>query len=953
MMNKKIVSSGSKNGEPVKNVYSFGAGKGEGDGTMKNLLGGKGAGLHEMTNSGVTVPAGFTITTDVCDRYYKGGRVMPAELYDEVEANINKLEETMGMKLGDPKNPLLVSVRSGARDSMPGMMDTVLNLGINDVVVEGLITKTNNPRFAWDSYRRFIQMFSDVAMDVPKHLFEHALTEAKNKLADQTGRSHKEMKDTDLSADDLKELVSTFKAIYKKEKGEDFPQDPRKQMWAAVAAVFGSWNNDRAIFYRKQNNITGLLGTAVNVQAMVFGNMGSNSATGVCFSRDPASGENKFYGEFLINAQGEDVVAGIRTPQKISLESSLKWANDHEISESDRKAKYPSLEEEMPEVYQQLLAYKNMLEKHNHDMQDMEFTIQEGKLYMLQTRNGKRTGFAAIKVAADMVKEGLITDKEAVMRVSPGQLDEVLRPVFDQKDKAVAKAEGRIIAKGLNAGPGAATGRVYFSALEAEEAKLRGEKVILVRHETTPEDIKGMDASEGILTMTGGATSHAAVVARQMGKVCVVGCSAIHVDYAMKTMTVGNVVIRQGDYISIDGFTGEVIVGKVNTTPSEVLQVLLDNTLAPEKSELFQAYKSLMDWTDKYKKLGIRANADQPDQARNARLFGAEGIGLDRSEHMFFGGERIKAVREMILASDAASRKKALDKMLTMQEEDFAGIFEAMEGLPVTIRLLDPPLHEFLPHRDVKKPEKYDKDVAELAEEMGLTFEVVDARIKSLHEFNPMLGHRGCRLGITFPEVYDMQVRAIILAAIEMKKKGIDVVPEIMIPLIGDVKELTILKENAIKVIAQELNEANMEIKYKIGTMIEVPRAALTADEIAPHADFLSFGTNDLTQMTAGFSRDDAGSFLPEYIEKGIYPFEPFQTLDRKGVGKLMKIAIDLARSTNPHIKLGVCGEHGGDPNSIEFFNRIGLTYVSASPYRIPIARLSAAQAAIDEASRN
>lgn len=943
LTNTKEQSSQTQTG--VKSVYFFGQGKADGHGKQKDLLGGKGAGLAEMTNSGVSVPAGFTITTEVCDRYYKNGKKFPSGLKEEVETYIQKLEQAMGMKLGDPANPLLVSVRSGAKESMPGMMDTILNLGINDQVVEGLIRKTNNPRFAWDSYRRFIQMFSDVAMDVSKHLFEEALTHEKNEHAKKTGRDPKEVKDTDLNADDLKELVVTYKAIYKKAKGEDFPQDPRVQLWAAIAAVFSSWNNERAIVYRQKYNIKGLLGTAVNVQAMVFGNMGNTSATGVCFSRNPANGENKFYGEFLINAQGEDVVAGIRTPQKISVESSKQWAEDHGFSESDRKAKYPSLEELLPDAYKQLVTYKNLLEKHYRDMQDMEFTIQEGKLYMLQTRNGKRTGFAAIKCAVDMVKESMITPEEAVLRVQPDQLNEILRPIFDHNDKEKARAENRVLAKGLNAGPGAACGQAYFTAQEAvQAAEQRKEKVILIRIETTPEDIKGMIASEGILTAMGGATSHAAVVARQLGTVCVAGCSKLNIDYAKKQMTVGSTIIKQGEFISIDGFTGEVIQGKIQTKPSEVLQVLIEKTLSPDKSELFQEYEKIMSWANQFKKLGVRTNADQPDQSTTARLFGAEGIGLCRTEHMFFGGDRIKAVREMILSDTVEGRKKALAKLLPMQKSDFLGIFKAMEGLPVTIRLLDPPLHEFLPTKD--------SEIEELAREMNLSVETLNYKVKSLHEFNPMLGHRGCRLGITYPEIYDMQVLAIIQAAIEIKKSGKEIVPEIMIPLVGDVKEFTILKENAIRIINEETKKANVMLEYKIGTMIEVPRAAITADAIAKEAEFFSFGTNDLTQMACGFSRDDSGNFLGEYVEKGIYDKDPFQVLDQVGVGELMKIAIQKGKSVNPQLKLGICGEHGGEPNTVEFCHTIGLTYVSCSPFRVPIARLAAAQIALKEKNK-
>ena len=928
-----------------KMVYFFGKGKAEGNAKMRDSLGGKGSGLAEMTNSGVEVPAGFTITTEVCDSFYKNGKKMPAGLDKDVEENLKKLESAMGMKLGDPANPLLVSVRSGARDSMPGMMDTILNLGINDQVVEGLIKKTNNPRFAWDSYRRFIQMFSDVAMDVSKHLFEAALTEEKNKLAKKLGKTNQEVKDTDLSADDLKELVTTYKAIYKKAKGEDFPQEPLVQLWASIAAVFNSWMNERAIVYRQKYNIHGLLGTAVNVQAMVFGNMGDNSATGVCFSRNPATGENKFYGEFLVNAQGEDVVAGTRTPQKISLESSTEWAEGNLISEADRKAKYPSLEELMPEAYKQLIVYKNNLEKHYCNMQDMEFTIQEGKLYMLQTRNGKRTGFAAVKCAVDMVKEGLIDEKEAVLRVEPDQLNELLRPVFDRVEKEKAKAEGRVLAKGLNAGPGAAEGKVYFSAEEAVAAyEKTKENVILVRIETTPEDIKGMIVAQGILTAMGGATSHAAVVARQLGTVCVAGCSALNIDYSKKQMEVAGKIIKQGDSLSIDGFTGEVMYGDVKTKPSEILQVLIEKTLKPEESELYREYAQLMEWAKKYKKMGVRTNADQPDQCENAIIFGAEGVGLCCTEHMFFGGDRIKAVREMILSEDVTGRQKALDKLLPMQIEDFAGIFKAMEGFPVTIRLLDPPLHEFLPSKE--------EDIAELAKIMNVPIEQLKRKVQSLHEFNPMLGHRGCRLAITYPEIYDMQIRAIIRAAIQIKKSGKDIVPEIMVPLVGHVKELSIIKEASIKVIETELKAAGVKLEYMIGTMIEVPRAAITADEIALEAEFFSFGTNDLTQMACGFSRDDSGVFLKDYLEKGIYESEPFQVLDQAGVGELMKIAIEKGKKARPKLKLGICGEHGGEPHTVEFCYKIGLNYVSCSPFRVPIAILVSAQAALKEAAQ-
>lgn len=929
-----------------KMVYFFGNGNAEGVGQTKDLLGGKGLGLADMTSSGVSVPAGFTITTEVCDQFYKQGKNFPAGLDNEVEENIKKLEDAMGMRLGDPSNPLLVSVRSGAKESMPGMMDTILNLGINDEIVTGLIKKSNNPRFAWDSYRRFIQMFSDVAMDVSKHHFEEALTEAKHALAKKTKRNPKEVKDTDLSADDLKDLVAKYKKIYKKHKGEDFPTDPRVQLWAAIGAVFNSWMNERAIVYRQKYNIKGLLGTAVNVQAMVFGNMGDSSATGVCFSRNPASGENKFYGEFLVNAQGEDVVAGIRTPQKISLDESRNWAEANGVSEKDRKEKFPSLEELMPEVYAQLVANKEKLEKHYRNMQDMEFTIQEGRLYMLQTRNGKRTGFAALKIAVDNVEEGLIDDKEALLRVLPDQLNELLRPVFDLSDKEKAKKANRVLARGLNAGPGAACGKVYFSASEAADAvNKRKEKVVLVRQETTPEDIKGMIVAEGILTAMGGATSHAAVVARQLGTVCVAGCGALHIDYAKKQMSVGKTVVKQGDYLSIDGFTGEVIAGEVKTKPSEILQVLIDKTLQAEKSELYQQYAKLMSWAKKYKKLGIRTNADQPDQCQTAIVFGAEGVGLCRTEHMFFGGNRIKAVREMILSSDVAGRQKALKKLLPMQIKDFVGIFKAMEGFPVTIRLLDPPLHEFLPTKE--------SELKELAKTLKVSLKDIQHKVHSLHEFNPMLGHRGCRLAITYPEIFDMQVEAIIKAAVEIKKSGKDIIPEIMFPLVGHIRELKILKDSAVAVIERVLKETKVSLTYKLGTMIEVPRAAMTADEIATEAEFFSFGTNDLTQMGCGFSRDDSGSFLPEYVSKGVFDKDPFQTLDQEGVGRMMKYAIENGRGVNPSLKIGICGEHGGDPDTVEFCHQIGLNYVSCSPFRVPIATLAAAQAALKSAKKS
>ncbi|MFC1478347.1 pyruvate, phosphate dikinase [Candidatus Margulisiibacteriota bacterium] len=869
-----------------KNVYFFGNGEADGNATMRQLLGGKGCNLAEMTNIGVPVPPGFTITTEVCKQFYDNNKQYPGGLQAEINDNVAKLEETMGAKFGDKESPLLVSVRSGAAVSLPGMMDTVLNLGLNDETVEALGTKTGNPRFAWDSYRRFIQMFSNVVMDVSGENFEHAIDAMKKKKGVQN--------DTELTVDDLKELVDEYKKIVKEKTGELFPNEPIAQLEKSINAVFGSWNNERAITYRRLNDIRGLIGTAVNVQAMVYGNMGDTSGTGVCFSRNPATGENKFYGEYLINAQGEDVVAGVRTPETID-----------------------KLEPIMPDVYKELVEIYLNLEKHFKDMQDMEFTIQEGKLYFLQTRTGKRTAVAALKIAVDMEKEGLIDEKTALLRIDPNQLDQLLHPTFDPK------AERKVIAKGLNASPGAAVGKVVFSAEDAVRLKEMGEKTILVRIETSPEDIAGMDAARGILTARGGATSHAAVVARGMGKCCVAGCSGISIDYAAKQFNAGDVVIKEGDWISLDGTTGEVMDGQVKT---------IDPELGGE-------FNDLMVWADKYRTMKVRTNADTPKDSEVARKFGAEGIGLCRTEHMFFEGNRIDAVREMILAEDVEGREKALAKLLPIQKGDFVGIFQAMAGLPVTIRLLDPPLHEFLPHQD--------SEVEALAKDMGVSFDVLKKRVSALHEFNPMLGHRGCRLGITYPEIYDMQVRAIIQAAIDIKKSGQDIVPEIMIPLVGHVKELSILKENAIKVIKAEMASAGVELEYMIGTMIEVPRAALTADEVAAEAEFFSFGTNDLTQMTCGFSRDDSGSFLPEYVEKGIYERDPFQALDQTGVGSLMKISIEKGKQVRPDIKLGICGEHGGEPSSVEFCYKAGLDYVSCSPFRVPIARLVAAQSAI------
>ncbi len=932
-----------------KMVYFFGNGKSEGAKETKALLGGKGLGLAQMTESKVPVPAGFTITTEVCD-YYSKNKSYPKGLEKAVDENIKKLEKAMNMKFGDVNKPLLVSVRSGAAISMPGMMDTILNLGINEEVVNGIVAKTGNPRFAWDAYRRFIQMFGDVAMGVDHDKFEEILQEKKNSIASRVGKIEKEVKDTDLDVEDLKDVVAKYKAMYKKEKGEEFPEEPREQLFNAINAVFRSWNNPRAEAYRKLNDIRGLLGTAVNVQAMVFGNMGDTSATGVCFSRNPSTGENKFYGEFLINAQGEDVVAGIRTPQEITLEGSLEWAKNNGISEEERKAKYPSLEEVMPAVYKQLVSYKNQLEKYYSDMQDMEFTIQEGKLYMLQTRNGKRTGAAAVRIAVELAEAKIISKEEAIMRVNPSDLDQLLHPMFD----ASAKKTAKVLAKGLNASPGAAVGKVVFSAEKAEAMKEAGEQSILVRIETSPEDIKGMNAAEGILTARGGSTSHAAVVARGMGKCCVAGCSALEIDYAAKSMKVGEETVKEGDYISIDGSTGEVMLGKVAT----------------KEAEMSEDFRKLMEWADSMRKLEVHTNADTPHDASVARSFGAEGIGLCRTEHMFFNADRIKSVRQLILVAEEVKQLKekleaaekigdkktieeieplykeprklyddALNSILPMQREDFIGIFTAMNGYPVTVRLLDPPLHEFIPHED--------SQLEELSKEMNVSFDKLKAIRDGLHEFNPMLGHRGCRLGITYPEIYDMQARAIIEAAVKVKKNGVDVHPEIMIPLVGTVKELKIIKDRIIKIAEEVFEKEGSKVAYRVGTMIEVPRAALVADKIAQEAEFFSFGTNDLTQMGGGFSRDDAGKFLKDYVNKEIYERDPFQSLDQEGIGELLRIGVTKGRSTNKKLTVGICGEHGGDPATIMFCNDIGLDYVSCSPYRVPIARLAAAQGAI------
>ena len=883
-----------------KYVYYFGNGKADGKAEMKNLLGGKGANLAEMTSIGLPVPPGFTISTEVCTEFYKNNRKYPAGLKEEVETNLREVERLMGKSFGDPENPLLVSVRSGARASMPGMMDTILNLGLNDLTVQGVIRQSRDERFAYDAYRRFVQMYSDVVMGMDKDILEHLLEHKKEAKGVHL--------DTDLTAEDWKDLVAKFKAEIKRHLAKDFPEDPQEQLWGAIGAVFGSWMNQRAITYRRLSNIPADWGTAVNVQSMVFGNMGEDCATGVAFTRDPSTGENYFYGEYLVNAQGEDVVAGIRTPQPI---------NKAKGSSKD----LPAMEDVMPECYMQLVKIRDILEKHYKDMQDIEFTIETGKLFMLQTRNGKRTASAAIKIAVDMVAEGLIDEKTAVQRVAPSQLDQLLHPSLDPK------APKKKIAKGLPASPGAASGQVVFTADEAEAAAKLGLKVILVRVETSPEDIHGMHAAQGILTARGGMTSHAAVVARGMGKCCVAGCGDITVNYAAQSFTAkGGVVVMKGDVITLDGSAGEVMLGQVPTVPPQ----------------LTGDFGTLMGWVDKFRKLKVRTNADTPHDSRVAREYGAEGIGLCRTEHMFFEADRIAAVREMILAEDLEGRKLALAKILPMQKGDFIGIFREMKGLPVTIRLLDPPLHEFLPQEE--------KDIEALAKTLGVTVQALKNKVEFLHEFNPMLGHRGCRLGLTYPEIYDLQVQAIMEAACELNRdEGFKIVPEIMIPLVAVVEELKRLRENAVKVCEEVQGRYGVKIEYLIGTMIELPRAALTADEIATQADFFSFGTNDLTQTTFGLSRDDAGKFLPFYVENGLLPDDPFVTLDQGGVGQLVRIGCERGRATRPNLKVGICGEHGGDPESVIFCHKIGLDYVSCSPFRVPIARLAAAHAALRE----
>jgi pyruvate,orthophosphate dikinase len=903
-----------------KAVYTFGNKKAEGDAGMKNLLGGKGANLAEMNLIGVPVPPGFTITTEVCTEYMtKGKEYVVNMIRPEVEAAVQYVEGIMGSKFGDKNNPLLVSVRSGARASMPGMMDTILNLGLNDEAVEGIARKTGNERFAWDSYRRFVQMFGDVVLGMKPASKEDIdpFEEIMDHLKEEKGIKT----DNEFTVDDLKQLVLRFKAAVKKVTGKDFPVDPWEQLWGAVMAVFDSWMNERAIYYRKLNNIPAEWGTAVNVQAMVFGNMGKNSGTGVAFTRDAATGEDLFNGEYLIDAQGEDVVAGIRTPQQITKEGSLRWATLANVSEADRASKYPSLEETMPEIYKELLETQQKLEDHYRDMQDLEFTIQEGKLWMLQTRNGKRTGAAMVKIAMDMLRQGILTEKEALLRIEPNKLDELLHPVFDQS----AMKRAKVLAKGLPASPGAATGEICFHADEAEDLAAQGKKVILVRIETSPEDLKGMNVAQGILTARGGMTSHAAVVARGMGKCCVSGAGSLKIDYRARTLSVDGITLKEGDHISLNGSTGEVYQGNIAT----------------RDPELSGDFGTLMDLADKYSKMLVRTNADTPRDSQVARAFGAKGIGLCRTEHMFFEGDRIKAMREMILANDESGRRKALEKLLPIQRSDFEGIFEAMHDLPVTVRLLDPPLHEFVPH----EPENQ----MEMANEMGIPVEAVQQKVHDLAEFNPMLGHRGCRLGNTYPEISEMQARAIIEAALNLKKRGIRAIPEIMIPLTGTLAEMK-MQENIVRATAEQVfAERNDRIDYLVGTMIEIPRAALTADMIAESAEFFSFGTNDLTQMTFGYSRDDAGKFLPVYLEKGILKHDPFQVLDTEGVGQLVSLAIERGRKTRPNLKVGICGEHGGEPSSVEFCHSVGMNYVSCSPYRVPIARLAAAQAVLKQ----
>ncbi len=896
----------------TKYVYSFSPSGSDGDGKQKPLLGGKGANLAEMCNIGLPVPAGFTLSTEVCVDYYKNDKNYPAELEQQVNDAVAKLEADQGKKFGDPSNPLLVSVRSGARESMPGMMDTILNLGINDEVVAGLAKKTGNERFAWDSYRRFLQMYGDVVMGVQAgegedhEPFEEVIHALKTELG--------KVEDNDLTTDDLKELVTRFKHLIKSHTGEDFPEDPMTQLWGAASAVFNSWENDRAVVYRRKYDIPAAWGTAVNVQAMVFGNSGDTSGTGVAFTRDPANGEKVFYGEYLMNAQGEDVVAGVRTPKQLA-----------------------EMVEDMPESYKQLGEVFEKLEAHFKDVQDVEFTVEDGKLYMLQTRNGKRTGLAALNIACDMVEEGLVDEDTAFGRIPADDLEQLLAPIFN----ADAEKTAQTIGTGLPAGPGAATGKIYFNATDAVAAAEKGDNVILVRIETSPEDLRGMIAAKGILTSRGGSSSHAALVARQMGKVCICGATGIQIDYTSKTVTANGVTLKEGEDISINGTNGNVYAGAIETAPSEIIQVLVEKTMAPGDSALYAKWEKLMAWCDRTRKLGVRTNSDDPEQVKRAIGFGAEGIGLTRTEHMFFEGDRIDAVREMILAETLEARKTALAKLLPYQREDFTGIFEALDGRPGTIRLLDPPLHEFLPHTDEQK-----KD---LSSKIGVSVEKINERCDALHEFNPMLGHRGCRLGIVYPEITEMQARAIFEAAADVKAKGIDVLPEVMVPLVGYKREFDLQAQVINRVAAEVKAEKGVEFDYLVGTMIELPRAALTANEIAESADFFSFGTNDLTQTCLGLSRDDSAGFMGAYQEADVFAKNPFAAIDQDGVGQLVQLGVERGRSTKPDLKLGICGEHGGEPSSVKFCHRAGLNYVSCSPFRIPIARMAAAQAVLEE----
>ncbi|MSP39222.1 MAG: pyruvate, phosphate dikinase [Deltaproteobacteria bacterium] len=902
-----------------KQLFFFGNGKAEGSAKMRELLGGKGAGLHEMTRIGVPVPPGFTMSTEVCSYYYAHGGQFPRDLKAQVAANLARMEKILGRGFGAADNPLLLSVRSGARESMPGMMDTVLNLGLNDQTVQGLIDRTHNPRFAFDCYRRFIQMYADVVLGIKTN--GKAASDPLEVILEEKKKATGARSDTELNAQALQELIGEYKTEIKRRLGKDFPEEPFDQLWRAIGAVFGSWNNDRAIAYRGLYKIPNSWGTAVNVQAMVFGNLGDDCATGVAFTRNPASGEKRFYGEFLVNAQGEDVVAGIRTPRPIIELNQL-----------------------MPKAARQLQQVAKLLERHYREMQDIEFTVESGKLWLLQTRTGKRTGFAAVCIAVDMVAEGIIKKQDALRRIEPDQLNQLLRPIFDQEKIDLAHRTGRLLGRGLPAGPGAATGRIVFHADDAVEWKKRGERVVLCRVETSPDDIRGMDAAQGILTARGGMTSHAALVARQMGKVCVAGCEVLHIDYAKHTLRVDHAELKEGDWISIDGSTGEVIEGEIPTLPSEVLQVLVARTMNAKQSRIYPRFAKLMRWADETRKLGVRTNADQPDQAEIAKAFGSEGIGLCRTEHMFFQGDRIQAVREMILAEDEAGRRRALAKLLPMQKQDFKSILAIMGGLPVTIRTLDPPLHEFLP--------KNDAEVFELAQVMAIPVEVLRNKVNVLQEFNPMLGHRGCRLGISYPEITEMQAQAIFEAACELRREGKNPFPEVMIPLVGSRQELHEQKLIVERIAQETQQKYRVKVRYLIGTMIELPRACMVADEIAEEAEFFSFGTNDLTQTCLGLSRDDAGKFLPSYVVHGLLPEDPFVSIDRDGVGALMRIAVAKGRKKHKQLEIGICGEHGGEPNSVAFCHEIGLDYVSCSPYRVPIAKLAAAQAALGKPSQ-